>query len=237
VDGLPAAVETAAHGERLLALLESSAAVSVKLAAVERIAAWIVELGRESAAPAPAIGTELDRLRRDVLPGWPGARPDVLDGLDTLPAVLQHNDLGTWNLLVTRDGFTAVDWESARPAGLPLWDLVYFLSYAILGLDGVDAADQEQHLVDVYLGASPSSELLFSWVRRAVSALALDAAVVGRLALTSWMHHGLSHVARGEAVRSAGGEPATEATSLPRRLARRWLDEPGLGADWSRWRR
>ena len=32
----------------------------------------------------------------------------------------------------TRDShFTAIDWESANPAGLPLWDLWYFLADAL----------------------------------------------------------------------------------------------------------
>ena len=236
--GSPAAVETAAHGERLQALLESSASDTEKRAAIDRIAGWIVEVGRQTAASSSAIGPELDRLRSDVLPAWRelDAGEELLAGLEGAPAVLQHNDLGTWNLLVTAEGFTAVDWESARPAGLPLWDLVYFLSYAIVGLDGVATADHEAHLVDVYLGKARSSELLFRWVRQAVASLGLDAGAVGRLATTSWLHHGLSYVARSGAVRAAGGAPATEATALPRALARRWLQEPGLGAGWSRWR-
>ncbi len=236
--GAPAAVETAAHGERLQALLESSAPGAEKRAAVDRIAGWIVEVGRQTAGAAGSIAPELDRLRSDVLPAWRelGADEDLLAGLEGTPAVLQHNDLGTWNLLVTEDGFTAVDWESARPAGLPLWDLVYFLSYAIVGLDGVATADHEAHLVEVYLGNAPSSELLFRWVRAAVSTLGLDAGLVGRLATTGWLHHGLSHLARDVAVRGAGGEPATVATALPRSLARRWLQEPGLGGGWNRWR-
>ena len=237
-EGLPATVETAAEGERLLAYLESPATARAKRVAVERIAAWIVELGRQTAGPPPAIADELERLRRDVVPAWraEGATDELLAGLERAPVVLQHNDLGTWNLLVSGSGFTAVDWESARAAGLPLWDLVYFLSYAIVALDRVPRESHEQHLVDVYLGRAPSSPLLFAWIRRAVADLGLEADAVGRLVTTAWLHHGLSHVARGSAVRAAGGAPAGEPTALPRRLARRWLHEPGLGPGWSRWR-
>jgi hypothetical protein len=72
-------------------------------------------------------------------------------------------------------------------------------------------------------------------VRDYVGALELDPDLVGRLAVTGWLHHGLSHVTRDVAVRAVGGEPAT-ATTLPRRLALRWLREPGLGPGWDRWR-
>jgi hypothetical protein len=127
-----------------------------------------------------------------------------------------------------------VDWESARPAGLPLWDLVYFLAYAAVSLDGIAPPGREQHLVDVFLGRAPSSPLVLRHVRDHIAALRLDPALAGRLALTAWLHHGRSHVARDDAVRAAGGEPG--ATSLPRRLAERWLHEPGLGPGWDRWR-
>jgi hypothetical protein len=208
------------------------------LAAVERIAAWIVEVARQTAAARPAIEPELARLRRDVVPAWSedGAGDDLLDGLERVPAVLQHNDLGTWNVVVDGTGFTAVDWESARAAGLPLWDLLYFLSYAVVAVDRVALPQHEQHLVDLFLGRGPSAPLLFRWVRRAVAELGIDADAVGRLATTCWLHHGRSHVRRDAAVRAAGGEPAEAITSLPRRLARRWLREPGLGAGWDRWR-
>jgi hypothetical protein len=236
--GLPAAVETAAGGERLSAFLMSAAKRTAKRAVIDRVAAWIVEYARETASGPPAIAPEIARLRRDVVPAWRdvGARDDLLDGLERAPAVLQHNDLGTWNVLVAGDGFTAVDWESARAAGLPLWDLLYFLAYAIVAVDDVPREAHEAHLVNVFLGRSPSSALVFRWVRQAVAMLALEPDSVGRLAVTGWLHHGLSHVARDRAVSAAGGQSADEATALPRRLARRWLLEPGLGPGWSRWR-
>ena len=40
--------------------------------------------------------------------------------------------------------FMAIDWESARPAGMPLWDLCYFLADALPRLEG--SADRETYL-------------------------------------------------------------------------------------------
>ena len=238
VEGLPASVESAAPGEQLIAHLGSTARRGAKLAAIDRVAGWIVAIARETATGPPALEPELARIRRDVLPLWRevGAGEELLAHVDRAPAVFQHNDLGTWNVMVDGDRFTAVDWESARPAGLPLWDLIYFLAYAILGVDRVPAERQERHLVEVFLGRSRSSALMFGWIRRAASELGLPEEAIGRLATTCWLHHGLSHVARDQAVRAAGAAPADDLTSLPRRLARRWLTEPGLGARWSAWR-
>jgi hypothetical protein len=235
--GLHASVETAALGERLSGRLASGAPEGDRVAAVDRVAEWIVACARHTAQPPAAGAAELERLRHEVIPPWTedGASAALLDGLDAVPAVLQHNDLGTWNVLADGDAFTAVDWESAVAAGLPLWDLLYFLAYALLALDRVPLERHEEHLVDAFLGRSPRSPLLFGWVRRAVADLALAPAVVGRLATTCWLEHGLSHVTRDAAVRAAGGEPAEAINTLPRRLARRWLTEPGLGAGWRAW--
>ena len=102
--------------------------------------------------------------------------------LASLPAVLQHNDLGTWNIV--SDGgadFTAVDWESANPSGLPLWDLWYFLADALRLLDGEEAADSGA-FARLFRGEAPASPELFRWTRTAVEALAIPAQVVGKLA-------------------------------------------------------
>lgn len=66
-----------------------------------------------------------------------------LDAVD-LPSVFEHGDLGHPNLLVRSDGGLAViDWELARPDGLPLHDLTFFLGYVALatGTDDEDPAD------------------------------------------------------------------------------------------------
>ena len=66
-----------------------------------------------------------------------GAPADLVERLPAVPAVLQHNDLGTWNVVTDGRAFMAVDWESARPDGMPLWDLCYFLADALPRLAGL----------------------------------------------------------------------------------------------------
>ena len=140
VSGLAASIETAAAGRRLSAVLGSAASRSAKTKIVDAVAEWIVRVGVETCHDG--VAPELERLRTGVVGSWPDAPDDLLNGLSGLPAVLQHNDLGTWNII--SDGgsdFTAVDWESANPSGLPLWDLWYFLAHALRLLDGEAAAD------------------------------------------------------------------------------------------------
>lgn len=231
--GVPASVETAAPGERLVSLLESTDPRRDKVAAIDAIAGWLVEAARATAVPG-TLGPELERLRVAVLPRWP-APEGLLTGLDALPGVLVHNDLGSWNLLVSGAGFTAVDWEGAVRHGLPLWDLVYFLAHAMIVLERVAADAAPAAIADLFAGRSPGSPHALAWVRRMVEALAIPRELVGPLALTSWLHHGLSAEQRTAAVRREGGEPSGGLTRLPRLVAERWLADPALGARWSAW--
>ena len=127
-DGLHASLETAAVGEPLSALLLRDRRAA--LAVLEEIAAWILRVGQETAAASDTLADERQRLTDDVLAHWldRGAPSDLVERLPKLQAVLQHNDLGSWNIVVQPSGgFAALDWESARRHGLPLWDLLYFL--------------------------------------------------------------------------------------------------------------
>jgi hypothetical protein len=232
VDGLAASIETAAPGRRLSAVLSSRGSRTGKTALVDGVAEWIIRVGVEtrhgSAAP------ELDRLRAEVLGSWPVAPDELLGGLAGLPAVLQHNDLGPWNIISNgRSDFTAVDWESANPAGLPLWDLWYFLADALRLLDGEDAAGGAA-FARLFRGEAAASSDLFRWTREAVDALGIPAEGVGKLATLCWLHHGLSVEARSAAVdRFAAGGRALRPAAAD--YARVWLADPALGSGWRSW--
>ncbi len=58
-------------------------------------------------------------------------------GRHDLPLVFQHGDLCHPNIFRLRDGRVGVvDWELAQPRGLPLCDLVFFLTYVAYALTG-----------------------------------------------------------------------------------------------------
>jgi hypothetical protein len=237
VEGIHASLETAAPGRRLRDLLLRPGHRRDKLRLIDRVADWIVAMHKATSAPPETLAPELDRLRRQVLPLWAdhGASADLVDALPPLPAVLQHNDLGSWNIAVGSTTFTVVDWESARERGLPLWDLFYFLADALALLDGCPGgATRPQHTTRLFRGELPTSPILFRWTRRAADALRIPRRAVGPLATLCWLHH-----ARSPAQRAAALDAYAPGSAAPlhgtEQVAGAWLADPALGLAWQRW--
>jgi hypothetical protein len=237
VEGLPCSLESAAAGPRLTYVLQRRGSRARKLRAIDAVAAWTVEVAKATAAPAEALLDERRRLEEDVLPQYPQVPPDLVSRLPPLPAVLQHNDLGCWNVVVGTNGFTAVDWESAKRHGFPLWDLLYFLVDALVHLDRAwQLGRREAHAAQLLLGRTPSSEVLFRWVREAVAALELPAEAVGPVVTLGWLHHGLSPVARDAASTALAPGLRSDGT-FAEWMTQVWLGTEGLGPGWSSWHR
>jgi len=224
-DGFAWSLETAAVGRRLDSHLRT-ADRALALAAVDAVADWLVAVGRDSRAPASALRREWRRLLGV-------AAPVGLSLADEPPvdAVLQHNDLGPWNVISDGERFIAVDWESARRHGLPLWDLWYFLAHALPQIDGAGTADLGVDMLRLFRGEHRLSPVYFDWTRRYMAALDVPRNAVGTLAALCWLHHATSHRARTDALASTGVK--AEILDLPtRRLGEQWLADPGLGTAW-----
>jgi hypothetical protein len=236
VDGLPLSVETRFPGRSLLEVLGADWPVEKRLQLLEPVLAWVHALARHTAVPPERLDGERRRLRERVLPGWraAGAHPDLVQRVCTVPGVLQHGDLGTWNVVCDAGGgFGVVDWGSVRPHGLPLWDLVYLLADALPVLDGRPRA--VEHILDVFLGRSALSHVLFRHLRRAVHELGLPANSVGPLVTLAWLDHARSPGARRE--QAAGAAVGEVGPVAPQSLlAAAWLRHPDLGPGWSTWR-
>jgi hypothetical protein len=232
VDGRSASVETAAVGEQLARVLQSSRG-SGGLQHVDRVAEWLVDVAAHTRAEPRLLDDERRRLATEVVPRYAdlGVSVDLVDSLPPVPAVLQHNDLGCWNVVVDGASFVAVDWESARRHGLPLWDMAYFLADAFATSAGVDARGWEKYVVALFGGRLPESRRLAFWLRRSMAASEVPPASVGTILTLGWLHHGISHLARSDSLSRAGGvgfptPPRLEA------VARIWLTSPGLGPGW-----
>jgi hypothetical protein len=237
-EGLDASVETAAAGYRLTDFMLRSVSRAEKVRVVESVADWIVELGKRTSAGGDTLQAERKRLANEVIPLFrrDGIQPSLVDGLQDLPSVLRHGNLGTWNVIARDpDTFSVIDWETAREHGVPLCDLVFFLSNALLHLDGATAVEsRDQHTRQLFLGELPSSEILFRWVRTAVVAFGLPAEMVGSIVTLCWLDHAADDAARASQPglgSTAWGESDSE------RVARLWLREPGLGPGWRSWRK
>jgi hypothetical protein len=238
VDGIHASVETAAAGRRLRDVLRMPGDRAPKLRTIERIADWILELGRLTTSPPAATAPERERIRADLVDGGGelGLLPELVDEVPPLPAVVQHNDLGTWNVVADDGEFTIVDWENARAAALPLWDLLYFLGDAFVLLDGSDdPADLPGRIAGLFAGDAPSSPALFSLVRRAVEHAAIPADAVGAIATLCWLSHSLSIRAHNVDIDALTPQEGPRAHGLEG-IVRAWMSHPGLGPGWSVWR-
>jgi Phosphotransferase enzyme family len=237
--GLHASVESAATGRRLREWLSEPGPQAAKVRLIETIADWVVELGRKTSGPPEALAPERRRLTEEVVPQWSdrGARPDLAERLPSVNPVLQHNDLGSWNIVVANASFTALDWESARASGLPLWDLFYFLADALAVLDGsVSGEQRDEHTIPLFRGELPSSRILFRWTSRAVEAARVPPSAVGPIATLCWLHHSLSHVHRAAALEEFAVHVPSPIHGTER-IAALWLGDPALGERWDRWQR
>ena len=233
-----AALETAAVGRKLTLFLQRRGDKEEKRALIDAIAAWLLEVGLATRAPPAELDAERTRLREEVLPLWQDYRIEgLVDAVPPVPAVLQHNDPGCWNIVVDGRRFTAVDWESARRHGLPLWDLFYFLTDALVHLDGEDdpPSRRDRHTARLWRGEAPSSPILFQWIRRGADAFGLRPEDVAAIVTLGWLHHGTSWARRSN-LGERHGVLLDGPEAVAQRAARIWLSQPDLGRSWSSWR-
>jgi hypothetical protein len=236
VDGAYASVETAAAGEPLKRYLTRPIARESKLAALSEVARWVVDVGaatRRRAAEPMASRTAIGIAASS---GEARLVEEVLAASVDAPAVLAHNDLGSWNVIRNESGgFVAVDWESARSDGFPLWDLVYFLTEALATMDGALEDGWELYVRELFRGNRASSRFLFDWIARGAEASSIPPGKVGPLLTLCWLHHSASTPLRRDALERHGAGGTTAVPPLER-VAAVWLSDPELGPGWQRWR-
>lgn len=131
--------------------------------------------------------------------------------LGELPCVIEHRDFGPWNILVDSDDRVIVlDWESARIRGLPLLDLLYFVTYMAFFVDG---AMVSHRFVDSYRRSLDPSTLTgairLELMERHREAWRISSRAARALRALCWIGHAESEYQRLSA--DAGGPPSVDA--------------------------
>src|SRR5690606_642249 len=166
---------------------------------------WLTELGARTVQPtSPAAAADalaellarfcaiytLDPAHEQYLAG----RIDALRAeTGSFPLVFQHGDPGTWNVLVTPRGDTAfIDWESAEPDGMPLWDLFYFLrSYVVSAARAGAQHDRLAGFAAHFIEQGALSDALVTAVRHYREQVGLSGEAAEALFYTCWLHRAL----------------------------------------------
>jgi hypothetical protein len=127
-------------------------------------------------------------------PGMLREAVDIIQGLRPLPVICEQRDFAPWNLLLNgRDELAVLDWESSELQGLPALDLIYFLTYLGIYLDGAHASGRygdsyRATLMPSTRFGATTAECLETYASR----LAITSADLRRLRLLTWMLHSRS---------------------------------------------
>jgi hypothetical protein len=227
--GVPAVAETALPGRPLFSELRSDTYRELALLAVD----WLVDLAQPLVPGTDGAAAEVVHGALQHFAATFGAvvRPDdlekttrVLGPLTALPTVPEHRDFSPWN--VHRDaggGIVVHDWESAEPVGLPLMDLVYFLTYLAFFQRG--ASDPERCIAVYRESRDPTTAIgavHADAIARYTERMRLDPAAVHGLHVLTWLIHARSEHLRFAA--DAAGPPAPTVLSRSLFLAL-WREE------------
>jgi len=172
---------------------------------------WLYDLGLSTARVAPdptrAVGSleallarfdelyRMDRLTSRFLEGQLAA---LASDAGALRLVFQHGDPGPWNIVVTADGRPGfLDWESADPDGMPLWDLFHFLrSFGLIVSRKAGRHDAAKSFDDQVLWTSALNKLLVDATGRFCEETGMPTRLVEPLFFLCWAHRAVKEASR-----------------------------------------
>jgi len=207
IDGRLILMQLPVEGRNLLEL----AAASRSTMYVRLVVDWLIHLARATrhvaaekalsdrrlAGPdAPEPGRLLRDLPRESLPS-PLSILNELRG-ESIPAVFEQRDLSTWNILVGADGrLTVLDWESASPAGIPVWDLFYFLlQYGFMVHRAAGPQAQLRSFSDTFATRTGFGAIAHEAVARYIGAVGVRREWLSPLLAACWAHHAYGEASR-----------------------------------------
>ncbi len=193
--------ETALIGQPLYALLRRDTCRDLALKVTE----WLADLASRTQPSQRSewwgrlIENTVDEFEQNfgavIDPARLQATRDRLATLGDLPVVCEQRDCSPWNVLIDSAGdLVILDWESAEPRGLPLLDLIYFLTYLMFFLDG---AMESQRFTESYRAmldpTTFTGRIVAECEQRYLDCVGLDASVLRPLRLLTWLIHLREH--------------------------------------------
>ena len=214
--------ETALTGRPLYTVLQRDTCRALALKVTE----WLAVLA-EHATPCPRadwwerlIENTVDEFEQNfgrvIDPVKVQETRAILATLGDLPLVCEQRDCSPWNILIADDGgLVILDWESAEPRGLPMLDLVYFLTYLIFFLDGALESKRFTESYRTLLDpATFTGRIVADCQQIYMDCVGLDPIVLRPLRLLTWLIHSRSEYQR--FVAESAGQP--DPTDLRRSL-------------------
>jgi Phosphotransferase enzyme family len=213
-----AIAESAAHGVPLFTRLSRENVESFTRLG----ASWLADFNTRERRPSPDRDTLRDMTAREIQrfdeTFGPIIDPALLDetrrlcaDIADVPSVIEHRDFGPWNIFVDETRrLTVLDWESSRLRGLPLLDLIYFVSYIAFFVEG---AMVSRRFADVYRSTlderSPIGRLRQELIEQHRELLGISGTAVRVLRALCWIGHAESEFQHFSA--DAGGSPSVDA--------------------------
>jgi thiamine kinase-like enzyme len=169
---------------------------------------WLCNLILPSASSPPALSWQ--DLIRPLIEEFETTFGSALDSalLDKSRSILEqasdvsfayeHRDFSPWNVVVRPDGTLGVlDWEGARPVGLPVQDLAYFLAHLGFFLDGAYSSRRFRQSYRASLDPTTlTGSLRVQCMERYRRRVGLHDAIMQPLNLLVWLIHARSEYQR-----------------------------------------
>jgi len=129
-----------------------------------------------------------------------------------LPLVIEHGDLSHPNLMLLKQGgLGVVDWELADPLGLPVCDLIFFLTYVAFAARGANSGDD--YLAAFHGAFFAHDAWARPYVRDYAERLQLSPQALAPLMVLVWVRYFAARLARLRHAGRASGrvDPSTAA--------------------------
>ena len=170
--------------------------------------AWLTELGiasaKRGASEAAVVRSTVESTVAAVERSYAMAAAEahrlreaaaqLIELADRVPLVMMHGDPTSGNAVRRADGRIAfLDWESATPDGLPLWDVFHFARSHRLDVARLRRLARRPHRLVTALWTDPTLERA---VADYVRLLEIPPAAVKPLFITGWAHRAVKEVSR-----------------------------------------